>query len=97
MIFTMIETRERRDLNPCSPRRPVRFPKFSPKGDSQVHVCINFVFTRHPREKFDITEFKTAVTPFEDAMFLQNEANIFFFGELLHILCFSLHYAFSEE
>ena len=60
VIFTMIETR---DLNPCSPRRPVRFPKFSPKGDSQVHVCINFVFTRNPREKFDITEFKTAVTP----------------------------------
>ena len=63
MIFTMIETRERRDLSPCSPRRPVRFPKFLPKGDSQVHVCINFVFMSNPFEKFDITGFKTAVTP----------------------------------
>ena len=33
----------------------------------------------------------------EDAMFLQNEANIFFFDGLLHILRFSLHYVFSEE
>ena len=69
VIFTVIETRERRDLNPCSPRRPVRFqPRpqgFSLKkwGDSQVHVCINVVFTSNPREKFDITGFKSAVTP----------------------------------
>ena len=33
----------------------------------------------------------------EDSMFLQNEANVFFFDRLLHILRFSLRYIFSKE
>ena len=57
----MIKTRERRDLNPSIPRRPVWVPKSDPKGI--VHVRTTFVLTRNPRHKFDITGFELTMTP----------------------------------